>query len=73
MHIGQVAVPDHVGLLEERDRDGFRFRIQRIEEAKLYARGMFGKNGEVDADAIPCGAEWIRRPWPDANVVLRHR
>ena len=72
-HVGQVAVPDHVGLLGQRDRQRFDFGVGRIEQAELDSRRMLGEQREVDADAVPGRAQRIRRARPDAQIVLGHR
>ena len=60
MHVRQVAVPDHVGLLGQRNRQRLDFGVDRVEQAELDAGGVLGEQREVDADAVPGGAERIR-------------
>ncbi len=63
---GQVTVPDHVGMLAHVDALDFML-AGRIEDAQLDAFGMFGKQGEVDALAIPGCATRIGRTGPDGG------
>ena len=65
--VGQITVPDHVGLLGQRNHQRLGFRLGRIEQAQLYASRMFGEQREVDADAIPGGTEWVGSPRPDSH------
>ena len=53
MDVGQIAVPHHVGVLRQGNRQRLHFRVDGIEQAELDARGVLGKDREVDADAVP--------------------
>src|ERR1700704_3624261 len=58
--IGQIAVPDLVGVfrhLEALDLAPPR----RVEQAELELGGVSGKDGEVDAESVPGGAQRIWR------------
>ena len=72
MDVGQVAVPDHVGLLGQRDGQGFDLGVDRVEEAQLHAGRVLGKNREIDPDAVPGCAEGIGSTRPDAQLVRCH-
>ena len=49
------------------------FGVGRIEQAQLDPGRVLGKQREVDADAVPGGAERIRRAGPDTKRSDRHR
>src|SRR5262249_7133216 len=66
-HVGEIAVPHHVGLLGQRDRRRRRGRIRRVEETELYAGSVGRKDGEVHPDAGPGRPEGKRLTWPDAH------
>src|SRR5688500_1962101 len=70
--VRQVAVPDHVRLLRKRDGERLDLSIHRVEQAQLHARRVFREDGEVDADAVPGGAERVRPAGPDAEMVRGH-
>ncbi len=53
VHVGEVAVPHHVGVLGQRDRQRLHLGVDRVEEAELDAGGVLGKDREVDADTVP--------------------
>ena len=52
-HVRQIAVPDHVGLLRQRDRQRFRFVVRGIEQAQLDAGRVLRENREVHARRRP--------------------
>ena len=54
--VGKVAVPDLVGELRQRDAVGLAPALG-VEEAELDPRGMGGEDRDVDAGAVPGGAE----------------
>ena len=72
MHVGHVAVPDHVGLFGQRDRQRFHLRVDRIEQAQLDPRRVLGEDREVDPDTVPGRAEGMGRAWPYTEVASRH-
>ena len=53
VHVGEVAVPHHVGVLGQRDRQRLHLGVDRVEETELDAGGVLGKDREVDADTVP--------------------
>ena len=67
---GNVAVPDEVRLLRKRDARRFARAVGGIEQAQLHLACMLGKDGEVDAGAVPGCAERIRGPRPDFHAGL---
>jgi hypothetical protein len=71
-HVGQIAVPHHVGVLGQRNRDRFAVGRRRVEQAQLDAGRVLAEQREVDADAVPCRAERIRTSGPDAQRSIRH-
>jgi hypothetical protein len=68
--VRQVAVPDHVGLLGQRDRHRLGLGIERVEQAELDAGRVLREDGEVDADAVPRGAERIGAPGQTRRLLL---
>src|SRR6476620_4680838 len=56
--IGQVAVPDFIRAFRQIVSLTF-LSPRRVEYAELNARGVMGKNGEVDAKTVPTGTEGI--------------
>jgi hypothetical protein len=56
--IGQVAVPDLVGVLGQRDPLDLRLAVG-VEQAELDLGGMGREQGEVDAKSVPRRAEGI--------------
>ena len=72
MDVRQVAVPDHVGLLGQRDGERFDLGVHRVEEAQLHPRGMFREDREIDAHAVPCRTKRIRSARPDSQMCGRH-
>ena len=71
--VRQERVPDHVGVLGERDARAFRLRIGRFEKAELDVSRVSGKKREVDADAGPGSAEWIGVARPGAHALCASR
>ena len=67
--LGQIAVPDLIGLLLDSDTVQFPAAC-RVEEAELYTFCMFRKKGEVDAFAVPCGSQRIRPSGPHDRLSL---
>src|SRR5205814_2893106 len=65
----KIAVPDLVGLLADANALNFA-PAGIIEQAQVDAVGMFGKQGEVNAFAIPAGAQRIRLTRPDNRLLL---
>ena len=63
-HLGQVAVPDHVGLLGKRNAKGLAFS-SNVEQAELHFLGVLGVECEVDALAVPGRSQGIRPAGPD--------
>ena len=57
--VGQIAVPDFVGILWQRNPADLSLALI-IEQAQLHLRGMRREDREVDAETVPCGAERIR-------------
>ena len=70
-NVGQVGVPDHVGLFGDLDAVRFALALGRIEQAQLHARGMLRVEGEVRSTAVPGGAQWIGATRPDSHFSRR--
>ena len=51
-HVGQIAVPDLVGVFGQRDAVGLAPALL-VEEAQLDLGGIGGEQREIDAAAIP--------------------
>ena len=66
---GQVAVPDLVGTLDERDALELA-ATRRIEDAQLDALGMLREHGEVHAFAVPVRAHRGRAARPYGSYRL---
>ena len=69
--IRHVAVPVHVRLLGQRDPLALGRCLRTIEEAQVHTGRVLGKDGEVDAEAVPRRAERIRLARPDADGAIR--
>ena len=54
-----VAVPDEVGLLRQRDASGLARTVGRVEQAQLHFERVLGEDRKVDAGAVPGCAERI--------------
>ena len=67
---GQVAVPDVAGVAGQRDPLQFMF-APRVEQAQFDALRVRREHGEVDAPAIPVGAQRPRPPLVQAGHRLR--
>src|SRR5438093_3209723 len=66
--IRQKPVPYHVGLFRQRDASGFLHGVARIEQTQFDLARVLRKQGEIDADSCPGGAEGIRISWPDSHA-----
>ena len=55
-------MPHLVGALGQRQSRAISRRPERIEQAKVDLLRMGGEDGEIDAEAVPGGAERIGRP-----------
>jgi hypothetical protein len=62
--LGQVAMPDVIGVFAHLDALGFAPPIG-AEQAQLHLLGMLGEEREVDPFAVPCGAQGVRAARPD--------
>jgi hypothetical protein len=51
--IGQKPVPDHVGLLRQRNPTTLDLRVSGVEEAKLDLGGVRREQREIDTDSGP--------------------
>ena len=61
--IGQVRVPDEVGLLDE--ADALLLAAVVVEEAEVDRIGVLGEDREVDAGPVPGRSERVRVAAPD--------
>src|SRR5258708_18500134 len=68
--IRQIAVPDAIGVFREADA---RYLVMpgRIEETQLDPLGILGEQREIDAAAIPGGAQRIRPARPELGAHPR--
>ncbi len=64
-----VGVPDLVGALLEPDLADLLARIALVEEAERHRGGVLAEEGEVDAGAVPGGAERVRPARAGAGSV----
>ena len=71
LHVGQVGVPDEVGLLGHADACRLARVLPRVEQAELHRGRVLGEEGEVDAQAVPGRPEGIGPAGPDADGVHR--
>ena len=67
-HVGQVTVPDQIGLLTQRHTVAFGSR-DAVEQTQFDARGMGGKEGEVHSSPIPGGSQRIGATGPDSHRI----
>src|SRR5689334_3605437 len=66
--LGQIEVPDLVGLFPQGDTRHLLRRVWLVEETQLHAYGIFGEERKIDARAVPRGAERIRLSWPSFHI-----
>ena len=66
--VGQIAMPDHVGMLWQQEPVSFLLGLRRIEQTKLDLRGVLRKNCEVDTCPIPRRPQRIGVPWPNSHA-----
>jgi hypothetical protein len=69
--LGQVAVPDQIGLLTQFDALHFAPSVG-IEKAQFDTFGVFRKEGEVDALAVPGSTAWSGSARPDGREGKVH-
>ena len=62
-----VTVPDLIGVFGQ-DQPFDLTLARRVEQAEFDLFGMGGEEREIDALAIPVGAERIRFAWPHAGT-----
>jgi hypothetical protein len=68
-HVGDVAMPDLIGVL--RQFDPFELLLAFVvEEADLYLGGMGGEESKVRALSIPAGASWVGKTFSDRGCTL---
>ena len=60
--LGQIDVPDLVGVLGDGDAANLALRDSRVEEAEIDRGRVFAEKGEVDAGAVPGGARRVGSP-----------
>jgi hypothetical protein len=70
--VGEVDVPDLVGVLGQRDALDLA-PASRVEQAQVHALRILREQGEVDAASVPGGAARMREPRPDAQAPPGHR
>ena len=68
--LGQIPVPDLIGVFGQRDAAQFA-RAARIEETELDALGVLAEEREVYAAAVPGRAERIRPPRENLRAAGR--
>ncbi len=61
-------MPDSVGLFAKGNGVRFRSVSDGVEKTQFNARGVFGKQGKVDAATVPGGSQGIRPPRPDSDL-----
>ena len=62
--IGQVNMPNVVGLFADADAGGFQARILRIEQAEFNGFGVLAEEGKIHALPVVCGSQRIRLALP---------
>src|SRR5262249_24138913 len=70
LDVGQVDMPDLVGLFSQGDPLSFRGRLGRIEQTQLDLGSVLREKGEIDAGAVPGGTERIGSSRPDAHALV---
>ncbi len=68
-HVGQVHVPDVVGLLPHGDGRRRLGRRGAVEKAELHRPRALGKEGEVHPLAVPGGTERMGTSGPDPHAA----
>ena len=67
-HIGEIAMPDLIGVL--RQFDPFELLLAFVvEEADLYLGCVGGEDSEVRALSIPRGASWVGKAFSDRRCA----
>src|SRR5262245_43965114 len=69
--VGQVDMPDIIGSFRHANAIRLAVRGVAAEQTQLDGRGVFGKEREIRASSIPCGAEWIWLSWPGFHVITK--
>jgi len=57
--LGQIDVPDLVGVLLHADALALPARILRLEQAELHCSRVLAEEGEVDPGSVPRGAKRV--------------
>jgi hypothetical protein len=70
--IGQIDMPDLVGVFGQDDAVGFALAVG-VEQAQLDLFGMGRKQREIDPEAIPGGPQRMRPSRPDREAALFFR
>src|SRR5204863_524490 len=68
LDVGQVGVPHLVGVFGKGDAVRLGRRLGGLEQTQLDLAGVFGEQGEVDAGAVPGGAQRVRSSGPYAHT-----
>jgi hypothetical protein len=66
----QIDVPDLIGLFCEPDGGDLPGAIWPLEQAQIDSCGIFRKEREVDAGAVPRSSRRIWLSWPHLHDVL---
>jgi hypothetical protein len=69
LDVGEVAVPDHVGLLAEYDTGGFFGLADRVKKTEFDLGGVLGEDREVGSGPVPGRALGVGPSGPDSHVV----
>ena len=70
---GQIDVPDLVAALRDGDPSDFARGVRRVEEAEVDRRRVLAEEGEIDARAVPGGAQRVGAPRARTEGRGRHR
>ncbi len=67
-HVGQIGVPDLVGLLLDREAPGLAPGRNMVKQAELHLFIVFGKEREMDTHPLPGGTQGVRISKPNSHA-----
>ena len=73
LDVGQVGVPDLIGLFAQADALRLRRRLGRIEQAQFHFGGVLGEEREVNSLPVPRCAQRKGLPWPYSHARFSSR
>ncbi len=73
LEVGQVGVPDLIGLFAQVDALRLHRRLGRIEQAQFHFGGVLGEKREVNSLSVPRCAQRNGSPWPYSRARFSSR